>query len=523
MPKPLNLEMTDVITEALLHPPLPDQVDLLTLHGDGARPGPTDPMSAALRLLTSTVREIELVRRYALARIDWNDPGIGNLPRLAVGQPAKGPLSTPAVWLLYMLLLTGPVVDPAVDRFIRRLLRAAVGAQDRFGQSAPRWLKRSLAAHGCISGGIHRHLATAGDGDGTEPPRAAEDGAAAIAGFEPHLATALFGPMAMERLPRHEATDARFWEYCEAVAFWPEEKLNARTVQQHYLNFPYPWWYVSPQLVERHALADLDPDLGTVAVDRHWRLRGATKPQNVLIVGCGAGRELLYWRDRFASARLTALDLSRRSLNIAGRKLSETRPKANPPILIQAEAIEWLESTDQVFDLIISSGVVHHLPDPARLIQAMRKRLALSGSALISIYSSPRSALYRWVAEYGIPGGDLAALTKWRAEMLDRTTGHFGDVPPGQLAPVARRLKDHGDWYDLYGLVDFCWHPVQHLIPLGDWVAMAKAAGFRVDAVTVLPVLDPANPPASLGKIIERVEDAPEAFTDLFGFWLSPV
>ncbi len=98
----------------------------------------------------------------------------------------------------------------------------------------------------------------------------------------------------------------------------------------------------------------------------------------VLEVGCGLGyftRELLRWNP----ASMTSVDISPSLV----AKLSETSPSAE---CLVADALDLSAALgDRQFDIILSSEVIEHTPDPGRAFAQMAMHLAPGGRLVLSV------------------------------------------------------------------------------------------------------------------------------------------
>ena len=115
----------------------------------------------------------------------------------------------------------------------------------------------------------------------------------------------------------------------------------------------------------------------------------------VLVAGGGTGDHTVFLAEQLRDydAQVTYVDISRPSLDIA-RKRSEVRGLSN---------IEWHHSSIldlpslglAPFDLISCTGVLHHLPEPERGLEALRAVLAPDGAMSLMLYGRVgRMAVY---------------------------------------------------------------------------------------------------------------------------------
>ncbi|MEA5620921.1 class I SAM-dependent methyltransferase [Cronbergia sp. UHCC 0137] len=117
------------------------------------------------------------------------------------------------------------------------------------------------------------------------------------------------------------------------------------------------------------------------------------KPQNqnirILDAGCGSGVGTEYLVHLNPQAQVVAIDISKGTLEVAKERCQRSG----------ADRVEFhhlsLYDVEQIpgeFDFINSVGVLHHLPDPIRGIQALAKKLAPGGLMHIFVYGE----LGRW-------------------------------------------------------------------------------------------------------------------------------
>lgn len=129
----------------------------------------------------------------------------------------------------------------------------------------------------------------------------------------------------------------------------------------------------------------------------HWSAAHAfctgMKPKKqavrVLDAGCGTGVGTEYIAHLNPAAEITAIDLSDRALETARTRCQRS---GAPNATFQTLSIYDAEQIPGTFDWINCVGVLHHLPDPHRGIQALADKLAPGGIFHIFVYA----ALGRW-------------------------------------------------------------------------------------------------------------------------------
>jgi SAM-dependent methyltransferase len=98
-----------------------------------------------------------------------------------------------------------------------------------------------------------------------------------------------------------------------------------------------------------------------------------------LDVGCGMGRNS-YWPMVYGAKAGLAIDLDERSLAAAHRTLSTF-----PAVRVERRSAYEIGYQD-AFDLVFSIGVIHHLAEPERAINAMVRAAKPGGRILIWVY-----------------------------------------------------------------------------------------------------------------------------------------
>ncbi len=194
------------------------------------------------------------------------------------------------------------------------------------------------------------------------------------------------------------------------------ENEVSRQVQQQYEENPYPRWAKSEppglplpfeQYLRRKLPAAVFRSLGKAEID-------------LLIAGCGTGQHAIETAQRFAGANVLAVDLSRTSLAYAERK---TRELGRGNIAYGQADILKLGALGRTFDVIESSGVLHHLAEPFAGWRALLSLLRPGGFMTIGLYSELARAeivaARAFIAERGY-GATAEDIRRCRQELLDR-------------------------------------------------------------------------------------------------------
>ena len=105
--------------------------------------------------------------------------------------------------------------------------------------------------------------------------------------------------------------------------------------------------------------------------------------KNVLEIGCGIGTDTVNFAR--AGARVTAVDLSSASVDMCRRRLALFGLEANLYVGNAEELASFLPA--KKYDLVYSFGVIHHTPDPARVVSQIRQYSHPDTEVRLMLYS----------------------------------------------------------------------------------------------------------------------------------------
>jgi SAM-dependent methyltransferase len=155
---------------------------------------------------------------------------------------------------------------------------------------------------------------------------------------------------------------------------------RSKEVRDFYERMPYP-----TPLANLDAHRDLykNPDRRRAEFHLIWPTRQLRGNLEILIAGCGTSQAARYAL-REPDARIAAIDVSDASL----RHTRDLQRKYNLENLeLHQLAIESVEELGRSFDLIVCTGVLHHLPDPDRGLRALREVLSPRGAMRLMVYA----------------------------------------------------------------------------------------------------------------------------------------
>ena len=292
---------------------------------------------------------------------------------------------------------------------------------------------------------------------------------------------------------------------------------TSHAVARQYEQSPYPRWSGLP------AERPLPAPTVLRALFPHLRDDPPILPEapRILIAGCGTGLEAFMVQGRFAGAEILAIDLSRASLAYAVRRQRELGIEGIT--FAQADILDP-GALDGQFDLIISSGVLHHLRDPLAGWRMLRTRLAPGGFMRIALYSRHARAGIARVRDF--------ARRRRFAATADGIRAFRAAVQrePGMPVDKIRRL---GDFYALPECRDLFFHVMEHgftLPEIGQAVATLELSfvGFELADPGIRTAYaaenaaenadDPRQNSLQSWDAFERRH--PDTFTSMYQFWL---
>ena len=286
-------------------------------------------------------------------------------------------------------------------------------------------------------------------------------------------------------------------------------------VRRQYEESPHPRWF-NAGLLDRPlpvpaAMRALFPHV-TIETGPWW-----SAPE-ILIAGCGTGREPVWAANQFEGARVLAVDLSRASLAYAARQTEDLGVESIS--YAQADLIE-LGALERTFDIIQSVGVLHHLADPLAGWRVLTGLLRPHGLMKIGLYSEiARRAIVagrNLIAQSGFDPSP-EGIRRFRQAVLALPENH-----------PARSVVRSVDFYSASACRDLLFHVQEHRMTLpqiADWLDVLglEFLGFQLEDQTTAHLYrarfpdDPAM--RSLADWNRFENDHPMTFGALYQFWV---
>lgn len=229
-------------------------------------------------------------------------------------------------------------------------------------------------------------------------------------------------------------------------------------------------------------------------------LRAVTKqePHRILHAGCATGSQTRALAYEFPEAEIVGLDFADSSLAIARRYLSD--PKMKKVRFERADLTQPIAPSYGEFDLILSYGVIHHIPDVDAAVKNIRACLRTTESPFIvfvygkygrSRITQLQEALARWQAAVPDLDHDTRLRALWLAAKSNGTFNGARGLAKYALVQLSKKWRDvwvssnadaylhpfvrYYDLEDIYALLD------RHGLELSGFIERDMKGGFPRD------------------------------------------
>jgi SAM-dependent methyltransferase len=236
------------------------------------------------------------------------------------------------------------------------------------------------------------------------------------------------------------------------------------TVQDFYERYPYP-----PPVENLDRYRSLWADGRRRREEHHLYWPGEPYRENhsILVAGCGTSQAAKY-AVRWPNARVTAIDFSATSV-----RCTETLKRRNnlENLDVHQLPVERVAELRTRFDHVVSTGVLHHLPDPLVGLRALREVLEPRGAMLLMLYAPYGRAGIYLIQEFCRRVGIAP-----NADGLRDLVALLGALPPGH--PLERLLRDAPDFRTEAALADALLHPQDRAFSVPQVFDFLKAGGL---------------------------------------------
>ena len=218
-------------------------------------------------------------------------------------------------------------------------------------------------------------------------------------------------------------------------------------VKSQYEENPYPRWV---KLSIPTNKVSIDDFFGSINLKLYYEYTTDFSTPEILIAGCGTGQQSIEVATQFKSCYVTAIDLSLTSLAYAQRKTNELGIENLS--YLQADILS-LYRVDKEFDMIQSSGVLHHMDNPVMGWKALTNLLRPGGFMKIALYSELARAHIASIRE---------EIASRKVGTSAREIQRFRQLLINSDREDYQQLKLLGDFYNLSEFRDLIFHVQEH-------------------------------------------------------------
>ena len=235
---------------------------------------------------------------------------------------------------------------------------------------------------------------------------------------------------------------------------------------------------------------------------------------NILIAGCGTGQHSIETAARFKNSKVLAVDLSLSSLAYAKRKTEELAVENIK--YMQADILN-LGKLNRQFDIIASSGVLHHMDDPVVGWKVLTGCLKQGGLMKISLYSESArqhiAKIREEIAQSGIGSNDVE-MKSFRSRIIKSDQQNH------------KQILNSSDFYSMSTLRDLLFHVQEHRFTIPQLKRCLKELGLKFCGFEGASVVQKfkllnigSDDPYDLDKWQIYEEANPRTFVGMYQFW----
>ena len=239
----------------------------------------------------------------------------------------------------------------------------------------------------------------------------------------------------------------------------------AKEVREFYERHPYP-----PPVddLDRYRQLWDDPQRRRVDAYLFWPTEMYREDRSILVAGCGTSQAAKYAL-RWPGAKVTGIDISANSIQ---RTEKLKRKYCLENLEVRQIPVERAGELGLEFDQVVSTGVLHHLPDPDAGLRSLRDVLKPGGAMHLMVYAPHGRAGVYMLQEYcrrlgiGTTGSEIRDL----AASLDALPSDH---------PLVPLLRNSPDFQDEAALADALLHPQDRSYSVPQLFDFLRNAGLQ--------------------------------------------
>ena len=228
------------------------------------------------------------------------------------------------------------------------------------------------------------------------------------------------------------------------------DNIVSNEVRQQYEENPYPRWKYTNKFSPCNFFTWINSEISPNKINYSDKFNNP----NVLIAGCGTGSHCIA-TTRYENANILAIDLSLSSLAYAKRKTMELDHKNIE--FLQADILK-LNKLNKKFDIIESSGTLHHMIDPIAGLKVLVDLLEPHGCLKLGLYSD--------LARLHVNKAQELIKTKNLKNTNENIKNFRQDIIKKKVSPIIQKVSHNTDFFYTSGARDMLFHTQEHLFTI---------------------------------------------------------
>ena len=286
-------------------------------------------------------------------------------------------------------------------------------------------------------------------------------------------------------------------------------------VREQYEENPYPRWVNLELPFEPAEISEVVNSIKLRLFDNEIK---KNQSPNILIAGCGTGQHSIGTATRFKNSRVLAIDLSLSSLAYAKRKTEEFGIENIE--YVQGDILN-LKKLNKQFDIIESTGVLHHMEEPMLGWQVLTECLKKSGLMKVALYSARGRQDIAKVREeieaLGYETSDIA-MKSFRNILINSGTDHY------------KSILQSRDFFSMSTFRDLLFNVKEHRFTITQIKDCMDKLGLKFCGFEPVNIIEDfksgftnANDIYDLDKWDAYEEFNPRTFAGMYQFWCQKV